>query len=188
MTHVAVVGAGIIGAALADRLAHRGVSVSVVDSGQPGTGTSGTSLAWLNANQKLPRHYHDMSVRAMADWRRLAEGFGMPCWYVPTGSLTWAETDDQRAALSRRVERLRSWDAPGSPAPCLVSTVSGPESLRRVVNTPGLPCGPLPNPGYNSSRGRWGTRGPSIASGRLAPRVLDRIAEITGAATWRSHS
>jgi glycine/D-amino acid oxidase-like deaminating enzyme len=283
MTHVAVVGAGIIGAALADRLAHRGVSVTVVDSGQPGAGTSGTSLAWLNANQKLPRHYHDMSVRAMADWCELAEGFGMPRWYVPSGSLTWAQTDDQRAALTGRVERLRSWgypaveltaeqaaalepslrvpaaaefayfaaegfvhgdravqallahaqaggaeliitgadvtleaagaritavrlpdgsrvradiyvccagwrtsalleplgvsvplipgDAPGSPAPCLVSTVSGPVSLSRVVHGPGLNLRPAAESGLQLESGEIN----DLVDVHTAPADLDRL-------------
>src|SRR4051812_18233310 len=63
VVHVAVVGAGIIGVTLADALVRRGASVTVLDADQPGSGTSGSSLAWLNANQKLPRHYHDLSVR-----------------------------------------------------------------------------------------------------------------------------
>jgi glycine/D-amino acid oxidase-like deaminating enzyme len=283
MTHVAVVGAGIIGAALGDRLVRRGVSVTIVDSGEPGSGTSGTSLAWLNANEKLPRHYHDVSVRAMAEWRRLAEGLGMPCWYVPTGSLTWAQTDDQRAALSHRVERLQSWgypavqvtagqaaalepslrvpataefayfaaegfvhgdravralieharaggaeliitggdvaleaagariaavrlpdggrlsadiyvccagwrtnalleplgvsvplvpsDAPGSPAPCLVSTVSGPVSLRRVVHTPGLNLRPTAERGLQLESGEIN----DLVDVHTAPADLDRL-------------
>ena len=109
MMHVVLLGAGMIGAALADTLVHAGVSVTVIDAERPGSGTSGSSLAWLNANQKLPRHYHDLSVRAMAGWRDLAREFGSPPWYVPTGSLTWVRTDEERDALDRRLERLRSW-------------------------------------------------------------------------------
>lgn len=109
MVHVAVIGAGIIGAALADALVRRGASVTVLDSGEPGAGTSGWSLAWLNANEKLPRHYHELSVRGVREWRGLAHG--LP-WHVPTGSLAWAETDAQREALGRRLERLRGWDYP----------------------------------------------------------------------------
>ena len=112
MVHVAVVGAGIIGAALADALARGGAAVTVLDAGRPGTGTSGSSLAWLNANQKLPRHYHDLSVRGIAAWRELAEELGRPSWYVPTGSLTWAVTDADADALGGRLARLRGWDYP----------------------------------------------------------------------------
>jgi glycine/D-amino acid oxidase-like deaminating enzyme len=283
MTHVAVIGAGIIGAALADRLTRRGVPVTVVDSGEPGSGTSGTSLAWLNSNQKLPREYHDLSVRAMTEWRQLAAGLGSPSWYVPTGSLTWAESDEQRAALSRRVERLRAWgypaeelttgraaglepslrvpaaaqiayfpaegflhgdqavrallgraraggaeligtgadvtleaaggrvagvrlpdgsrvradvyvccagwrtsslleplgvtvplipgDAPGSPAPCLVSRVSGPASLSRVVHTPRLNLRPTATPGLQLESGELN----DLVDAHTAPADLDRL-------------
>jgi glycine/D-amino acid oxidase-like deaminating enzyme len=52
VVHVAVVGARIIGAALV----RRGADVTVLDATEPGSGTSGSSLAWLNSNQKLPRH------------------------------------------------------------------------------------------------------------------------------------
>ena len=108
MTHIAVVGAGIIGAATADRLAAAGARVTLLEARQPGSGASGTSLAWLNSFHKPPRHYHDLSVRAIAEWRRLADGFGDPPWYVPTGSIMWADTGD----LARHVGRLRDWDYP----------------------------------------------------------------------------
>ncbi|MBM2620279.1 FAD-binding oxidoreductase [Actinoplanes sp. LDG1-06] len=100
MVHVAVVGAGIIGAALADALVRRGATVTVIDASEPGSGTSGSSLAWLNANQKLPRDYHDFSVRAMAEWRSL----GDHSWYAPTGSLATGAGD--------RLDRLREWGYP----------------------------------------------------------------------------
>ncbi|WP_250006217.1 FAD-binding oxidoreductase [Actinoplanes sp. M2I2] len=120
---VAVVGAGIIGACLADALVRAGASVTVIDRARPGSGTSGSSLAWLNANRKLPRHYHDLSARSLADWRQLAAAFGEPDWYVPSGSLTWAEvfaetgagTEAEPAAgpgageLTERLERLTAW-------------------------------------------------------------------------------
>jgi glycine/D-amino acid oxidase-like deaminating enzyme len=106
---IAVLGAGIVGAAVAHAAVAAGAEVTLVDQAAPGSGTSGTSLAWLNSNQKLPRGYHDFSVRAMRTWRRLADAFGRPGWYVPTGNLTWAVDDDQRASLAATVARLRDW-------------------------------------------------------------------------------
>lgn len=112
MVHVVVVGAGIIGATLADALARGGAAVTVLESAEPGSGTSGSSLAWLNANRKLPRHYHDLSARALAEWRELAAELGRPSWHVPTGSLTWAATDDEQRTLDERLARLRDWGYP----------------------------------------------------------------------------
>jgi glycine/D-amino acid oxidase-like deaminating enzyme len=105
MTHVAVVGAGILGAALADQLARRGAAVTLVDSRDPASGTSGASFAWLNANRKPPRAYHDLTARGMAEWRSLAAELGDPLWYKPVGSLAWGDLTD-------RVKRLRDWDYP----------------------------------------------------------------------------
>src|SRR2546423_14016999 len=76
MVSVLVVGAGIIGTALADRLASEGVPVTLVDSGDVGAGTTRTSLAWLNSNHKRPRSYHEFNVAGMAAWRELAGGVG----------------------------------------------------------------------------------------------------------------
>jgi glycine/D-amino acid oxidase-like deaminating enzyme len=108
VTSIAVVGAGIIGAAVADRLAAEGAAVTVVDAERPGSGTSGSSFAWLNSNEKLPRHYHDLSVRAMDAWARLAADFGQPRWYAPTGNVIWADAGE----LSERLHRLHEWDYP----------------------------------------------------------------------------
>ena len=112
MTHIAIVGAGIIGAATADRLCRAGARVTLVDAQQPGHGASGTSLAWLNSNAKEPRAYHDLSVEGIEEWRRLAADLGDPPWYVPTGSIAWTGTDDGRADLAARVDRLREWGYP----------------------------------------------------------------------------
>jgi len=112
VAHVVVIGAGIVGAAVADRLARAGTQVSVVDSGAPGSGTSGTSLAWTNANRKPPRSYHDFSVQSMRTWGELAGEFGAADWYVRSGNLAWVTTDAQREEQAARIARLREWDYP----------------------------------------------------------------------------
>ena len=109
---VAVIGAGIVGAAVARAFASAGVAVTVVEAARPGGGTSAASLAWVNSNRKPPRGYHDFSVRAMREWRMLAADFDRPDWYVPTGSVAWAGSDVERAELAARVARLGDWGYP----------------------------------------------------------------------------
>ena len=52
---VAVIGAGIVGSSVAYRLSEGGAEVVMIDGAEPGSGTTSTSFAWVNANNKLPR-------------------------------------------------------------------------------------------------------------------------------------
>ena len=70
---VLVIGAGIVGAAIAYRLAASGAAVTVVERSEPGRGTTATSFAWVNANRKTPRPYYDLNLAGMDEHRRLVE-------------------------------------------------------------------------------------------------------------------
>lgn len=109
MMRCVVIGAGVIGTSIAFRLAEAGVSVTVLESGRIGGGTSGTSFAWTNANNKLPRPYHELNVAGMRAHAALEEEFGSIPWWHGGGSVEWAATDEGRAELQARVERLRAW-------------------------------------------------------------------------------
>jgi glycine/D-amino acid oxidase-like deaminating enzyme len=111
MPHILIIGAGIIGVALADRLATR-ARVTVIDAHAPGQGTSATSLAWLNANKTPDPHYFAFRLAALREWAHVASELGDPPWYVPSGNLTWAHTDTARAELSNRIERLHAREYP----------------------------------------------------------------------------
>src|SRR4051812_33676539 len=105
VTRIVIVGAGILGAALADQLAPRRGDVVLIDRSLPGSGTSRASFAWFNANKKQPRAYYDFSVEAMREWGRLASTFGEPPWYQPAGNLAWARSPQAREELVERVDR-----------------------------------------------------------------------------------
>jgi glycine/D-amino acid oxidase-like deaminating enzyme len=104
---VAIIGAGIVGAAIADRLSLGGASVTLIDAGTPGRGTSATSLGWVNANRQ-PRPYFDFRVVAMRTWLEFAREFQQPSWYQPVGNLAWAVDAEARIELEARVDRLRT--------------------------------------------------------------------------------
>ena len=103
--NVAVVGAGIVGSSVAYRLSEGGAEAVLIDGAEPGSGTTSTSFAWVNANNKLPRNYFDLNVAGMREHERLRDEIGGD-WLHSTGNLIW--TADQ-ANLERRVERLISW-------------------------------------------------------------------------------
>src|SRR5262249_38959584 len=110
---VAVVGCGLIGAAVARELQRRGARTIVYEAARPGAGTSATTFAWVNAHDKRPRAYHDLNVAGMEAHLELqaAEGAGER-WLFPTGNLVWADDPAGAERLARRVVRLVAWDYP----------------------------------------------------------------------------
>jgi glycine/D-amino acid oxidase-like deaminating enzyme len=107
---VVVVGAGVIGAAVAFRLAQAGAKVTVLEGvDRVGAGTSGRSFAWTNSNGKTPQAYHNLNVAGMQAHAALGGEFGSTPWWHGGGNLDWRATDSGRAQLTDRVERLRAW-------------------------------------------------------------------------------
>ena len=109
---VVVVGAGIVGASIAYRLAQRGARVTIVDSGKPGFGASSHSFAWINAGAKSPAAYHDLNRRSLEMWDRFAKGLGCDVGLRWGGKLSWEATSQGAAALKERVRQLQEWGYP----------------------------------------------------------------------------
>jgi D-hydroxyproline dehydrogenase subunit beta len=105
-----VVGAGVLGASVAARLASAGVQVTLLDQDQPGRGTSRWSFAWLNSNDKAPRPYHDLNHAGIGAWAELAPHLDGGAWYRPAGHLELGTADS--AELQARVRRLTAWNYP----------------------------------------------------------------------------
>ena len=106
-----VVGAGILGASVAARLAAAGLRVTLLDQDQPGRATSRWSFAWINSNDKTPRPYHDLNHAGMRAWAELAPDLDGDAWYRPAGHIELA-TADGAAELGARVKRLTGWGYP----------------------------------------------------------------------------
>ena len=99
-----VIGAGVLGAAVAARLAGTGMHVTLLDQDQPGRGTSQWSFAWVNSNDKGPRLYHELNQAGIRAWAELAPELDGPAWYRPVGNLELAAPD--ATGLAARVNRL----------------------------------------------------------------------------------
>ena len=106
---VVVVGAGILGASVAARLAAAGLRVTLLDQDRPGRATSRWSFAWINSNDKGPRPYHDLNHAGMRAWAELAPDLDGDAWYRPSGHVELAAS---RAELEARVQRLPDWGYP----------------------------------------------------------------------------
>jgi glycine/D-amino acid oxidase-like deaminating enzyme len=107
--NVVVVGAGVIGAAVAADLARGGCTVTVLESGQSAAGTSGATFAWTNAGDKQPRSYFDLNVEGMQAHRRLASSVASCDWYHESGNLEWKAGADAQQEQERKVARLLEW-------------------------------------------------------------------------------
>ena len=110
--HIAVVGAGIVGASIAFHLALRGARVTLFDADTPGAGASAVSFAWINARDKTPRHYHDLNRRSLDMWHRFARRLDADLGLVWGGEIRWAVTPTGGDELTRRVGELQSWGYP----------------------------------------------------------------------------
>ena len=109
---VTVVGAGIVGAALAYTLARRGVAVTVIDKGQPGGGATSHSFAWINATAKHPVSYHNFNRRSLGMWEQFAKGLDVDVGLRWGGQMEWAATADGAAELESRAAQLQAWGYP----------------------------------------------------------------------------
>ena len=114
---VAVIGAGIMGAAIAWQLAGRGVQVTLLDKGQPGHGASSHSFAWINAGAKEPTGYHDLNRRSLDMWARFAGAIGDEGDPASTGlrwggKVSWVAQAKDVEPLASRVRQLQSWGYP----------------------------------------------------------------------------
>jgi glycine/D-amino acid oxidase-like deaminating enzyme len=108
MMRTIVIGAGVMGASVAFRLAQAGAAVTVLEATRIGGGTSGISFAWTNSHNKPPRPYHNLNVAGMKAHAALADEFGATPWWHGGGSLEWV-AEPECTAQRENIEQLRSW-------------------------------------------------------------------------------
>lgn len=104
---VAIIGAGIMGAARAYALSKRiGSAVTVIDRSNPGGGTTATTMAWLNASNKTPREYFDLNFAGLRENYAVADELVDHSWINASGSLV---SEDYHPGLAERIDRLAEW-------------------------------------------------------------------------------
>lgn len=111
---VVVIGAGIIGSAIAMHLAERDLRPVLVDSGPAGQGASARSFASVSAFGSDPVGYYELACAGMASWSRWAERLG-EVGFRRGGQLRWAADPQQGRQLAEQVELARSRGYPIMP-------------------------------------------------------------------------
>ncbi len=94
--HILIIGAGIIGAAIAHRLAPK-THVMVLEAATPATLASGSSFGWINASFFHDPTHHRLRAEAIAAWARLGPIADAVQW---TGTLWWEETGEKFDAMA----------------------------------------------------------------------------------------
>lgn len=96
---IIVIGAGIIGASIAWHLTEAGAQVTVIADSAPGGVATPNSFAWINASWGNPEPYFRLRIRAMAEWKRLANDLpGLPLAWC--GGLNWDLPADRLEAYA----------------------------------------------------------------------------------------
>jgi len=161
---IGIVGAGIVGAAVADRLTRRGAEVLVFEKNEPASGATGRSFAWLNAHfSKKPHHYHLLNRLGLAAWRELDAELGSELGLRWGGTLEWAASEPAGTELRAGVRELQGWGY-------ALRAVGAPELLNLA---PGIVPGPVAAACFADAEG--------AVDAALATRALLRRAQSAGA-------
>jgi glycine/D-amino acid oxidase-like deaminating enzyme len=107
---VVVVGAGIIGSALAYHLSRAGATVAIVDRAQPATGTTASSFAYVNAAAKRPYPYFRLNAAGMVEHAALRAELGEAPWRVTGGRLLWHRDTSEMASIEALVSESAGWE------------------------------------------------------------------------------
>lgn len=147
--HVVVIGAGILGASIAWRIALRGSSVSLIDKSAPGSGASSHSFAWINAGSKRPISYHNLNRRSLEMWPLFASALaedrdGTSIGLRWGGKVSWEADAASAEQLVSQVRLLQSWGYP--------TRLIDASELSDLL--PGLAIGPVAAAEYSENEGQ----------------------------------
>lgn len=91
---IVVIGAGVIGAAIAHHLSSAGHDVVILDRGAPGEGVTAASFAWVGlAKSSADQYSGSLRRRATSEFDRVLTELSEPVGLRPFGAVTWEETD-----------------------------------------------------------------------------------------------
>lgn len=106
---VGIVGGGIIGAAVAARLAMAGADVILFEKEKPAAGSTGASVGWINAFSNDAR-YMRLRAEGVRAWREDDALHGMGAMWG--GSVNWVNGAEKRRKLEIVANLLRATDDP----------------------------------------------------------------------------
>ena len=101
--HIAVVGAGILGASIAYHLASKGAQVTIVDEGTPANRATHGSFAWINAHNPNDETYFQFRMASIRLWNGLIQTIpDLPVRFG--GTLNWEDDPDEIEEVQRALD------------------------------------------------------------------------------------
>src|SRR6266540_2548595 len=154
---VVVIGAGIVGSAIAMHLAERDLRPVLVAPDPAEQTTSARSFASISAFGTDPVGYYELACTALARWSKWAQRLG-EVGFRRGGQLRWTADPQQGRRLALQVERARSRGYPIAPV--------DQAELRRLLPAAGPECG-WTTPAFGSRSATWccGRRSPCSPPG-----------------------
>ncbi len=101
---VVVIGAGIVGAAIADQLAVRGAKVIILEQSIPAAKASSRSFGWINANFAETPAYFRFRLAAINYFRDLCSRISLAQAVRWNGCLWWEDHGDELTAQYRQMQ------------------------------------------------------------------------------------
>lgn len=139
---VLVIGGGIVGVAAAHSLAGRGASVTLVEKGSLGNGSTARSAGGIRS-QFSTRVNVELSLISQDVWHTFEERFGVDIGLRKNGYLFLARTDDVAEQFRENVDMQREFGAKSE----LLTPAEATE------HCPGLDPGPFVAATYNPNDG-----------------------------------
>lgn len=136
---IAVLGAGVIGAATARHIAEMGARVAVIDATGPSAGASGASDGAVSVASKKPGTLARLATASLLYTRQLAAGGMLAQAFVARPAWYFATMEAEEQALDALVAKLRAIDGPVQASADGGATLlpgTGPE-VRRLVQIRG---------------------------------------------------
>ena len=175
---VLIIGAGIIGAALAFQLARQGAQVTVLEAGQPAKAASGRSFGWINASFYANPAHHRLRAEGIAAHHRQHK-------LLPAAPYRWQGTlwfEDEGAGFDRMQADLSALGYPNQP----IDTAQIRNLAPSLAQTPTRALH-LPSEGAVDAAELTAlllaASGARLCAGLAAQDLIDKAGQIVGART-----
>lgn len=99
-----VIGAGVLGTSIAAELTRRGTKVYLLDDAETASGTSASTFAWVNGNNKSPESYSYLNFLGLQAHERAAVNGAR--WFHQTGMIQVAQNSDEAAGYERNMQKI----------------------------------------------------------------------------------